>query len=128
MADVRFVLPVIAFVVTACQAAPQAASPPAASPPVASSADVAYYQYAGSKQCERGGKTLEVLQRELSAAGVATARASCGHDGRMYAQSCGMPDGRILVVHVPQSRAGAAASLGLKPLADLPEAAVVACR
>ena len=123
MVDVRLVLPAIAFVVTACQAAP-----PAASPPAAPSATVAYYRYAGSKQCERGGKTLEALQGELAAAGAPTGRASCGHDGRMYAQGCGMPDGRILVVHVPQSRAGVAASLGLKPLSELPEAAVVACR
>jgi len=123
MADVRFVLPVIAFVGTACQA-----TPPAAQPPAASSATVAYYQYAGSKQCERGGKSPEGLKQELAAAGLRVDSIACGHDGRMYAQSCGGPDGRILIAQVPQAQAAAVARLGLNPLRELPEAAPLACR
>jgi hypothetical protein len=89
---------------------------------------VAYYQLAGSKQCERGGKTPEALKQELSAAGVQVTSVACGHDGRVYAQSCGGPDGRILTVKVPQAQAAAASRLGLKPLRELPDATAAACR
>ena len=121
--DVRAVPIAAALAITACQAIPPA---PMATP--ASEATVALYQYAGSKQCERGGKSLEALRRELARAGVEVRSAACGADGRMYAQSCGMPDGRILVVHVAQAQAAAAGRLGLKPLRELPEAETVPCR
>lgn len=119
--DPRLASLAAALAVTACQATSPAPGP-------ASDATVALYQRAGSRQCERGGKTLEALRQELSAAGVRVASASCGHDGRMYAQSCGMPDGRILVVHVAPSQAAAARRLGLAPLRELPEASTSACR
>lgn len=108
----------IALAATACQSAPP---PPAGAPAV-------LYQHAGSKQCERGGKTLDALKQELSAAGVQVQSASCGQDGRMYAQACGMPDGRILVVHVAQAHAASASRLGLEPLRELSEAVTVPCR
>ena len=114
----RFPAIAIALAATACQSA----APPAAGAPVA------LYQYAGSKQCERVGKTLDALKQELSRAGVQVQSASCGQDGLMYAQGCGMPDGRILVMHVPQGQAAMAVRLGLKPLRELPEAASAPCR
>ena len=114
----RFPAIAIVLAATACQSA----APPAPGAPVA------LYQYAGSKQCERAGKTPDVLKQELSAAGVQAQSVSCGQDGRMYAQSCGMPDGRILVVHVPQGQAATAVRLGLKPLRELPEAVGAPCR
>ena len=109
---------VLALAASACQSAP----PPAAG------ASVSMYQYAGSTQCERGGKTLDALKLELSAAGVQAQSAWCGQDGRMYAQACFTPDGRILVVHIREDQAPAAARLGLKPLGELPDSVVVACR
>lgn len=99
-----------------------------ASAPTPEGPALALYQHAGSRQCERGGRTLEALKAELAAAGIPVRSAACGHDGRMYAQSCGMPDGRILVVHVPPDKAAAAAALGLEPLRDLPEAKTAPCR
>lgn len=118
--DVRAALIAASLLVTGCQASSPLPTP-------AGEATVALYQYAGSRQCERGGKTPEALTRELSAAGVRVQGTACGHDGRMYAQSCGMPDGRILVAHVPQSQAAAAGRIGLKPLRELPEAAMAPC-
>lgn len=109
----------LALAATACQSAPPAAE---------KGAVVSLYQYAGSKQCERGGKTLDALRQELARAGVQARSAACGNDGRMYAQSCGMPDGRILVAEVPQSQVAAAARIGLKPLRELPEAVTAPCR
>jgi hypothetical protein len=108
-----------ALAATACQSAAPAAEKGAAA---------SLYQYAGSKQCERGGKSLDALRRELAGAGVQVHSAACGSDGRMYAQSCGMPDGRILVVEVAQSQAAAATRVGLKPLRELPEAVTAPCR
>lgn len=108
-----------ALAATACQSAPPAAEKGAA---------VSLYQYAGSRQCERGGKTIDALRQELAAAGVQAHSAACGNDGRMYAQACGGPDGRLLIVQVPQSQAAAAQRLGLRPLRELPDAAPAACR
>jgi hypothetical protein len=82
----------------------------------------------GSKQCERGGKSAQDLQRELAAAGVHVAQVACGHDGQTYAQSCGGPDGRILVVLVPQAQVPTVVRLGLKPLSEFPAAVPLACR
>ena len=111
----------VSFGACACQSTPPA---PAAAAP----ATVALYQSAGARQCERGGKSLDALRQELAASGVGVTAARCGQDGRMYAQVCGGPDGRILVVEVAQSQAAAAARLGLKPLSELPEAVSAACR
>ena len=75
---------VMVFAASACQSAP----------PPASVASVSMYQYVGSKQCEqRAGTTLDALTQQLAAAGVRVQSTSCGHDGRMYAQTCGSPDG-----------------------------------
>lgn len=108
--------------VTACPSNPPAAT-------AASSTEaVALYQSAGSKQCERGGKSLDALRQELSASGVQVLSGACAHDGRMYAQACGTPDGRILVVRVPREQAAAAQRLGLRPLRELPDSVPVGCR
>jgi hypothetical protein len=136
MNDLRLVLVAAAFAVTACQSAsppaasapPPAASAPPPSAPAAPGPGTAYYQYVGSKQCERGGKSPQELQRELAAAGVQVPQVTCGHDGRMYAQACGGPDGRIFVVLVPQEKGATLARLGFKPMAELPNAVPLACR
>ena len=135
-AAMRIALIGSALLAAACQATPPAYTPNAAPPPASRPAvqpraegdAVSFYQYAGSRQCERGGKSPEALRSELAAAGLQVRDATCGHDGRMYAQACGTPDGRILIVRVPHGQAAAAARLGLKPLRDLPEAMTVACR
>jgi hypothetical protein len=109
-------------------AIPLAAACQASAPPAPGGDAVALYQSAGSKQCERGGKSLDALSQELASSGVQVIAASCAHDGRMYAQACGTPDGRILVVRVSQGQVAAATRLGLKPLRELPESRPVTCR
>jgi hypothetical protein len=129
MSDLRLALVATAFAVAACQSAPPpaaSAAPPSA--PAASGSSAAYYQYVGSKQCERGGKSPQELQRELAAAGIQVPQVTCGHDGRMYAQACGGADGRILVVLVPREKGATLARLGLEPMVDLPNAVPLACR
>ena len=124
MSDLRFTVLAAALAVTACQSAP----PPAASAPAAPAANVAYYQYVGSRQCEGGGKKPPELQKELAAVGVNVPQVTCGHDGRMYSQGCGGADGRIHVVLVPRAQAAKVAALGLKPMLELPGAVPLACR
>lgn len=96
-----------ALLLAAC-AQPQAAQP------------VRVAKALGSKQCEGGGRTLAELQAELERAGVPVARAACGTDGRLRAQMCGTPDGRLGIFEIPASAREAAAAAGF---ALLPEGA-----
>jgi hypothetical protein len=89
---------------------------------------VTLYRSAGSKQCAGGGSTPEEVRKELAAAGVAVIEAACGTDGMAHAATCGASDGRIVVIEVRREHAKAAQARGLKPLAELPEAARTACR
>ncbi|TCP04338.1 hypothetical protein EV684_10291 [Rubrivivax gelatinosus] len=63
----------------------------------------------------------------LSAAGVQASAPRCGHDGRVRAAMCGMSDGRILVVDVPQAALDQVRALGWRLLSELPDARVQAC-
>ena len=89
---------------------------------------VTLYRSAGSKQCAGGGTTPQEVRKELAAAGVAVIEAACGTDGMAHAATCGASDGRIVVIEVKREHARAAQARGLKPLAELPEAARTACR
>lgn len=77
-------------------------------------------QALGSKQCEAGGRTVADLRAGLERAGVAIVRAACGSDGRVRAQVCGAPDGRLAIFEIPADAGAAAAAAGF-PL--LPEGA-----
>lgn len=119
--------PLLEGVVLLTLAACQTGTPVASSEP-ASTRSSALYKYAGSKQCFGGGTTLQALQRELAGKGIRVLASSCGTDGRVYAATCGAPDGRIIIFEVPANQAAVAQSLGFAPLATLPEASRVACR
>ncbi|GFO64234.1 hypothetical protein M1B72_12415 [Geomonas paludis] len=87
-----------------------------------------YYRALGSLQCTGGGKSVAELEQELRKAGLTVTRSACGVDGRVHAAVCGAPDGRIAIFEIPPGQAQAAASLGLQPLATLPDAAEAPCR
>lgn len=72
----------------------------------------------GSRQCEGGGRTLAELKAELEAAGVKVARAACGTDGRMRAQACGLPDGRLGIFEIAVASRETAARAGFMPLPE----------
>lgn len=83
---------------------------------------------AGTRQCESApaDPMAQALAR-LSAAGVQATAPRCGHDGRVRAAMCGMSDGRILVVDVPQAALAQVRALGWRPLSELPDARVQSC-
>lgn len=109
-------------------AAPYSPAPVAAAPESHRGGSQSLFQYAGSRQCSGGGKSIDAARRELSSAGIEVLSAQCGHDGRLYASQCGNPDGAILVVKVPSPAAGRARGMGWKSLEELPEATTRACR
>ena len=118
-------LAALAAALAACQA-PAAPAPKAAgAAPAAGS--VAVYRPAGSRQCERGGLTLEAVRRQLSSGGIRATATRCALDGKVYGAACGMPDGRIVVAEIAPGDLAAARKLGYAPLAELPEAAPAAC-
>jgi len=92
------------------------------------SAGVTLYKSFGSVQCTGGGVSFEVMQQQLTAAGIQVLSANCGTDGRMYIAVCGAGDGRIGIFEVPATQAEAALALGFAPLSNLPGATTGACR
>jgi len=100
----------------------------AAMPGPAPSGSVTLYKYAGSKQCAQGGGlSPAVAERDLRREYVSVSRAECGTDGRTYASSFGMPDGRIVIVEVPAAQVESTRRFGYKPLTELPEARPTPC-
>ena len=96
MNDARLAWLVAALFVAACQSAPAPVGSLAARAAAGGASTGAYYRSTGSRQCERGGMSAADLQRELAGVGVQVPQVTCGHDGRVYAQSCGGPDGRTV--------------------------------
>jgi hypothetical protein len=88
---------------------------------------VELYASAGTVQCTGGGTTLEDLEEKLAAGGVQPLALACGDDGKVRAQVCGQPDGRIFMIDVAPEQAATARGLGLLPRADLPDAVRQPC-
>lgn len=89
---------------------------------------VSVYKSLGSLQCGAGGASVDTLEAQLRAAGVAVRATACGTDGRMRPAVCGAPDGRIGIFDVPASQRRQALAQGYSLLASLPDAQRVACR
>ena len=69
----------------------------------------------GSKQCEPGPSKKNLLRdakKELSRAGVRAVEVASGHDGRVHAQICGAPTGRVIRIRVRASDREKAAGIG----------------
>ena len=124
--NLRLVLPMV-LLLAGCQSQARYVAKDA-SPQFSRGDSNVLYVYAGSRQCSGGGKSIASVSQELKAAGIEVVSAQCGHDGRMYAATCGNPDGEILVVKVPGSQSAAARRMGWRALDDLPEEKVKACR
>ncbi|KFB70065.1 glycoside hydrolase family 5 protein [Candidatus Accumulibacter vicinus] len=85
-------------------------------------------KYRGSLQCMEGGKAPEVMQNELTSAGIDVLAFSCGTDGYFHIAVCGASDGRINIFVIPRSRAAQAQLLGFSSLSDWPDAREITCR
>ena len=121
-----------ALALAACGGADAPASAPATPPalqsqPREATGAVSLYIAAGSLQCSGGGSSIEAVEDSLAQAGVHPSALACGHDGRMRAQACGQPDGRIFLVDVTRTEEEAARSLGFQPLEGLPDAVRQPC-
>ena len=69
----------------------------------------------GSLQCERGASSKELLRdakKELSQAGVRVLTVALGHDGKVHAQMCGAPTGRVIRIRIRPSDREKVAAMG----------------
>lgn len=117
MPGLRRLRPWATLLAATCAALAACAQPPAPQ------ARVELFKSLGSRQCSGGGSTLDALTAALRRAGVEVLQAECGHDGRMRAAMCDLPDGRIAIVAVPAAQREAALALGYAPLDAMAQAA-----
>lgn len=89
---------------------------------------VKVFKRRGSIQCESNGTAPDVMQNELTSAGIAVLSFSCGTDGLGHAAVCGGLDDRINIFEIPQSKVAQAQSLGFSSLRSLPHAHETPCR
>lgn len=94
---------------------------------VASAPTVQVFKIRGAIQCEGGGTAPEVMQHELTSAGIAVVAFACGDDGLAHVALCGAPDGRINIFDIPQHKAAQAQALGFARLSSLPSAREIPC-
>ena len=90
-------------------------------------ATLSVYRATGAVQCTGGGSTLEENRKRLTDAGIQVLAASCGSNGRMFAQRCGGATGEIHVFDIPVSQKAAALSQQFRLLSELPQAQKFAC-
>jgi hypothetical protein len=81
----------------------------------------------GSVQCSGGGTTLSALEAQLTGAGIAVLRSSCGADGVLHPTLCGSPDGLVGIFDVSEAQLAAAEALQFAPLSTVPNAVRLAC-
>ena len=92
-----------------------------------SGATLSVYRGTGAVQCTGGGSTLDEDRRRLTDAGIQVLAASCGTNGRMFAQRCGGATGEIHIFDIPVSQKAAALSQQFRPLSELPTAQKLSC-
>jgi hypothetical protein len=90
-------------------------------------ATLSVYRATGAVQCTGGGSTLEQDRQRLTDAGIQVLAATCGSNGRMFAQRCGGATGEIHVFDIPVSQKAAALTQQFRPLGELPGAQRFAC-
>ena len=86
-------------------------------PPVQNTEQV--YKYDGSVQCGWEGVPPEVMEEELTEAGIDVLAFRKDHDGRGYAAVCGNGTGRINVYEIRKTDVIRALELGFHLLSDL---------
>ncbi len=89
---------------------------------------VKVFKSSGSVQC--GGGTItppEIMQKELTDAGIEVKSFGCGNDGGIHPAMCGESDGGINIFEIPHSRAPKAQALGFKDLSAWPNARFTQC-
>ena len=96
-----------------------------AQPPATATIEV--YKSRNATQCGNDALPLDVLQGQLTAAGVAVGAAMCGNDGVPRLALCGLPNGAIAIFEIDASRQAAAQAAGFAPLSTLPSAVKQAC-
>jgi len=85
------------------------------------------YRGTGAVQCTGGGSTLDEDRKRLTDVGVEVLSASCGTNGRMFAQRCGGGTGDIHIFEIPASQKAAALNQQFRPLSELPTAQKLNC-
>jgi hypothetical protein len=85
------------------------------------------YKSRNATQCANTAVPMDVLQGQLTAAGVPVLASSCGYDGLAYVAVCGAPNGSIGIFQIDPSRLAAAQAAGFAPLSTLPNAVKQPC-
>ena len=91
------------------------------------SATLSVYRGTGAVQCSGGGSTLDEDRKRLTDAGIQVLAASCGTNGRMFAQRCGGATGEIHIFDIPVLQKKAALDRQFRPLSELPTARKLNC-
>lgn len=89
---------------------------------------VRVFKYDGSAQCGQTGTPLEIMQLELTDAGIHVYSASCGVDGYNYAAACGVGTGRINTYVIDKAALSQAQSLDYNSVDDIPEYQLSTCQ
>ncbi len=89
---------------------------------------VKVFKNSGSVQC--GGGTItppDIMQKELTGAGIEVKSFGCGNDGGIHPAMCGEPDGGINIFEIARSNLPKAQELGFKDLSVFPNARFTQC-
>lgn len=79
------------------------------------------FKHAGGVQCENNDTPVEVMQRELTDAGIPVQCGQRAGDGFAYPACCGCAHGLINVYTIDPALFAAASDLGFQPVATLPD-------
>lgn len=100
-------LGVVAFGLVGCMSVPNTTEP--------ATEQVQVYKSLGGKQCESSGHAISEFKQQLESNQIRVYAHASGHDGMMYPQVCGAPNGQIGIYDIAKSQLSKAQGLGFSP-------------